>query len=276
MKVLVVFLCGFFLISCSSFESNLKKAARLSEQNKDQEALNLTLKAISKAKNIEQRKEALVFVADICERKLKDYNCAINSYTELLPLATSKQELESFHYKIGDIYFVDLQDYENALTSYSEVVETCADPLLCMESKVKISRSYYYKREFQQSINEIESLNKEQKDNNKILNKTKFVEASILHSQALMGLGKYAEAVLPLIEALSTFKDESNKQQVPILISVAYRENSEYQKALDILNIYKTENKDPIADVFIDSQLEKLQQRLEHQPGGPSGTKRRR
>lgn len=276
MKKLGVLFLSVLLVSCSSFESRLEKASKLSSQDKDDQALVVTMKAIGVAKNVGQKVQALKLIADICERKLKDYTCAINSFNELLPTASSKQELESYHYKMGDIYFLHLQDYENALTHYSEVVETCADPLLCLESKMKISRSYYYKREFLQAISEIESLNKNQKDNNKILNKAKFVEAAILHSQALMGLLKYSDAVTPLIEALDAFREEANKQQVPILLSVAYRENNEYQKSLDILNTYKNENKDPVAAVFIDSQIEKMQQRLELQPGGPTGTKRRR
>lgn len=276
MRVLFLAFCSFFLISCSSFESNIKKATKLSDQNKDKQALNIALKANSMAKNKTQKAQALKLIADICERKLKDYNCAVNSFNELLPLANSKKELELYHFKIAEIYFIHLQDYEDALTSYSEVVEICADPLLCLDAKVKISRSYYYKREFQQAITEIESLNKDQKQNNKILSKVKFVEASILQSQALMGLLKYAEAVIPLTEALGTFPEESNKQQVPLLLSVAYRENSEYQKALDVLTTYKDANKDPVAAVFIESQIEKMQNRLELQPGGPTGTKRRR
>lgn len=276
MKFALIPILGFFLISCSSFESILEKAERLNTENKNEQALIVSMRAINKAKTVEQKTKALKLVVDICERKLQDYNCAINSLNELLPLATSKQELEAYHFKIGEIYFINLQDYENALTHFSEVVETCADPLLCVESKVKISRSYYYKREYQQAINEIESLNKDQKDKNKILSKAKFVEASILHSQALMGLLDYSKAVEPLQEALETFPEEANKQQVPILLSVAHRENSEYQKALDALMKYKEENKDPVAAVFIESQIEKMLKRLDLQPGGPTGTKRRR
>lgn len=275
-KALTILFLSLFFVSCSSFESRLEKASRLSSQNKDEQALVVTMKAIGVAKSVNQKVQALKLVADICERKLKDYTCAINAYNELLPTATSRQEIESYHYKIGDIYFLYIQDYENALTHYSEVAETCADPLLCLESKMKISRSYYYQNEFLQAINEIESLNKNQKENNKILNKAKFVEAAILHSQALMGLLKYKEATEPLKEALEAFREESNKQQVPILLSAAYRENNEYQKSLDTLNTYKAENKDPVAAVFIENQIEKMQQRLELQPGGPTGTKRRR
>ncbi len=275
-KLSPILLILIFLISCSSFESTIDKAKKLSAQDKPTDALNLTMKAISKAKTKGQKVEALKLVADICERKLQDFNCAINSLNELLPLASSRKELESYHFKIGNIYFTHLQDYENALTHYSEVVENCTDQLLCVESKVKISRSYYYKREYQQSITEIESLNKDQKATNKILSKEKFVEASILHSQALMGLLKYIEAVIPLKEAIEVFPKESNKQQIPILLSVAYRESNQYQQALDALNRYKNENKDPVAAIFIESQIEKMQKRLELQPGGPTGQKRRR
>ncbi len=276
MKFFYFALLGFFLTSCSSFEATIDKASNLSSNNKDKQALILTMRAINKAKTTEQKTIALNLAVDICERKLKDFNCAINSLNELLPLATSRQQIESYHFKLAEIYFIHLQDYENALTHFSEVVETCADPMLCIDSKVRISRSYYYKREYQQAINEIESLNKEQKDNNKILNKAKFVEASILHSQALMGLLNYAGAVVPLTEAIETFPEEANKQQVPILLSVAFRENNEYQKALDALVKYKNENTDPVAAVFIESQIEKMRKRLDLQPGGPTGTKRRR
>lgn len=276
MKIIILALIGTFLVSCSSFDATLDKAAKLSAEDKDQQALTMTMRAINKAKTRNQKSKALKLVVDICERKLKDYNCAINSLNEMLPLASSKQEVESYHFKLGEIYFINLQDYENALTHFSEVVETCADPLLCVESKVRISRSYYYKREYQQAINEIESLNKDQKDKNKILNKAKFVEASILHSQALMGLLNYSEAVTPLMEAIETFPEEANKQQVPILLSAAHRENNEYKKALDALIKYKGENKDPVAAIFIESQIEKMQKRLDLQPGGPTGTKRRR
>ncbi len=268
-----------FLVSlsaCSSFESHLEKATKLSSENKDKQALKLALKAMSMAKNISQKSKALRLVADICEKKLNDYNCALNSYNELLPLAVSKIELESFHYKIGEIYFVHLQDYEDALTHFSEVVENCVDPKLCIDARIKIARSYYYKKEFLQSINEIDILNSEHKEKTKVLNKIKFVESSILHSQALMGLAKYEDAVKPLESAMEKFPEESNKQQVPILLSVAFRENSEYQKSLEVLEKYKIENKDPVASVFIESQIEKMQNRLELQPGGPTGTTRRR
>jgi tetratricopeptide (TPR) repeat protein len=276
MRFIGIALVGIFLGSCSSFDATLDKASKLSSEDKDQQALTVTMRAITKAKTPAQKSKALKLVVDICERKLNDYNCAINSLNEMLPLASSKQEVESYHFKLGEIYFINLQDYENALTHFSEVVETCADPLLCIEAKVRISRSYYYKREYQQAINEIESLNKDQQEKNRILNKAKFVEASILHSQALMGLLNYSEAVAPLMEAIETFPEEANKQQVPILLSVAHRENNEYQKALDALIKYKGENKDPVAALFIESQIEKMQKRLDLQPGGPTGTKRRR
>ncbi len=274
-KILLFFLCSF-LISCSSFESNLEKAQKLSSNNKDQQALNLALKAISIAKNVKQKSKALKFVADICEKKLKDYTCALSSYNELLPLAESGNELEQFHFKIAEIYFIHLQDYENALTHLSEVVEACVDQVLCVDARIKIARSYYYKKEFLQSINEIDLLNSEQASQKIKLDSIKFVESSILHSQALMGLTKYQEAVQPLNKAIEKFPLESNKQQVPILLSVAYRESSEYQKSLEVLEKYKSETKDPVAAVFIESQIEKMQKRLELQPGGPTGTSRRR
>lgn len=274
-KILIFFICSF-LISCSSFESNLEKASRLSSNNKDQQALNLALKAISIAKNAKQKSKALKFVADICEKKLKDYSCALSSYNELLPYAESENELEQFHYKIAEIHFNHLQDYENALTHLSEVVEACIDPVLCIDARIKIARSYYYKKEFLQCINEVELLNSEQTNKKINLNSIKFVESAILHSQALMGLTKYEQAVQPLIQAMEKYPIESNKQQVPILLSVAYRENSEYQKSLDVLQKYKNETKDPVAAVFIESQIEKMQKRLELQPGGPTGTSRRR
>lgn len=266
----------FIIVACSSFESNLDKAAKFSSVNKDQQAMNHTLKALSLAKNPLQKSKALKFLADLCEKKVKDYKCALNSYNELLPFANTKKELEGFHYKIAEIYFVHLQDYENALTHFSEVVEDCVDPTMCIDARIKMARSYYYKKEFLQAINEIEFLYQGQSGKDILLNSIKFVEASILHSQALMGLTKYEEAVNPLNLAIEKFPLESNKQQVPILLSVAFRENSEYQKSLDVLEKYKSETKDPVAAVFIESQIEKMKKRLELQPGGPTGTNRRR
>lgn len=265
----------FLFIGCSSYESSLEKAHDLSLENQDKKALNYAMKALSLARTKDRKVKALLRITDICERKLKDYKCALNTYSELLPMSKNERERERYHFRMGDIYFLQLQDYENALTQFSEVVEICSNKLLCMEAKIKTSRSYYYKKEFKQAISEIDDLNKEQKKT-KILDKTKFIEAAILHSQALMGLGKYEEATEPLVDALETFKDEANKQRIPILLSVAYREGNEYQKALDVLKKYQLENKDVVASAFIDIQIEKMNKRLELQPGGPTGTKRRR
>ena len=167
--------------ACSSHKSFYRKAEKLAQKNKDAQALKYSLKALSIAKFKEQKKKSLFQVTRLCQRKLKDYECAISAYAELVHLANSRKEREEYQFRLADLYFLQFQDYENALTYFSEVVESCINPLLCLEAKVKISRSYYYKEEFLQSITEVRSLlgnypSKDQKSKNPDQKKRLWVE----------------------------------------------------------------------------------------------------
>lgn len=264
------------LAACSNYDSSIKKGIRLSEQGKDKKSLDAYVKALSLATDSKQRKTVLQRAVDLCERKLKDYKCALNTYRELLALSTDDQERESYHFSMGNIYFTHLQDYENALIQYSEAAELCEDPMVCLESKIKISHSYFYKKEYLQAIHEIEDLNKNQKENDKIIDSTKFIQAAILHAQALMGLEKYAEASEPLSEAIKTFPEEATKLKVPIILAVTYRENRKLKEAIEVLKNFKNQTSDASSQVYAESQITKLEQRLELQPGGPTGRRVRR
>lgn len=272
----LVLLTLFVLAGCSTYESNMSKAAKLAESGKESKALQVYIKAMTLASSRDEKKNALLKVVDLCERKIKDYQCALNSYSELLAFAENNKERENYHFSMGTIYFVFLQDYENALIQFSEVTELCEDPLVCLEAKIKISHSYYYKKEYQQAINEIEDINKKQKQDNEFIDKTKFIQAAILHAQALMGLELYEEATLPLREALDIFPDESNRLKLPIILSVAYRENRMLKEAIEVLKNFKNHTQDVSSQAYAEAQITKLEKRLELQPGGPTGRRIRR
>ncbi|MCO5112779.1 MAG: hypothetical protein M9899_01240 [Bdellovibrionaceae bacterium] len=252
------------------------KAIKLADSGKETRALQVYIKAMSLARNRTEKKKVLLKVVDLCERKLKDYQCALNSYSELLVFAENNKERENYHFNMGTIYFVFLQDYENALIQFSEVTELCEDPLVCLEAKIKISHSYFYKKEYKQAINEVEDLNKNQKQQNKVIDKTKYIQAAILHAQALMGLEKYEDATVPLREALGTFPEESNRLKLPIILSVAYRENRMLKEAIDVLKNFKNHTQDVSSQAYAEAQISKLEKRLELQPGGPTGKRIRR
>lgn len=302
--------------ACSSHEGFYNKAEKLDEKSKATQALKYSLKALSISKSKKQKKKSLFQVAGLCQRNLKDYKCAVDAYKELIHLASSTKEREEYQFRLADLYFLQFQDYENALTYFSEVVESCISSTLCLEAKIKISRSYYYKEEFLQAITEIQSFlggysvkndkfedktrNQKKKgedaaqnikdtksksfllaglhpmEEKNILDKTKYIEASILLSQALIGLGKYNEATKSLEKALKIFPEEANAQRVPVLLSVAFQEIHDYKKAMAILKTYKKENRNPSALSFIDAQIDKMRELLELQPGGPTGKRRRR
>lgn len=272
----LVLLTLFVLAGCSTYESNMSKAAKLAESGKESKALQVYIKAMTLASSRDEKKNVLLKVVDLCERKIKDYQCALNSYSELLAFAENNKERENYHFSMGTIYFVFLQDYENALIQFSEVTELCEDPLVCLEAKIKISHSYYYKKEYQQAINEIEDINKKQKQDNEFIDKTKFIQAAILHAQALMGLELYEEATLPLREALDIFPDESNRLKLPIILSVAYRENRMLKEAIEVLKNFKNHTQDVSSQAYAEAQITKLEKRLELQPGGPTGRRIRR
>lgn len=272
----LVLLTLFVLVGCSTYESNMSKATRLAESGKESKALQVYIKAMTLASSRDEKKNVLLKIVDLCERKIKDYKCALNSYSELLVFAENNKEREDYHFSMGTIYFVFLQDYENALIQFSEVTELCEDPLVCLEAKIKISHSYYYKKEYQQAINEIEDINKKQKRDNKFIDKTKFIQAAILHAQALMGLELYEEATLPLREALDIFPDESNRLKLPIILSVAYRENRMLKEAIEVLKNFKNHTQDVSSQAYAEAQITKLEKRLELQPGGPTGRRIRR
>lgn len=267
---------SLLIAGCSSYEGNMKKASSLIDSNKDQKALNLLVKALSMARTNDQKKKALTKVVDVCERKLKDYQCALNAYSELFPFAANDKERESYHFNMGSIYFFQLQDYEKALAEFSETVSICSDPVTCLEAKIKISHCYFYKKEYRQAINEIEDLNLQQKKENKILDSTKYIQAAILHAQALMGLEKYEKAPAPLLDAQQMFPEESNKLKVPIILSVAYRENKMLNESIEVLKRFKNETKDVSSQVYAETQISKMEKRLELQPGGPTGNRMRR
>lgn len=272
--VYLVFILAF--IGCSTYESNMRKASKLVDNGKDNKGLQAYIKAMSLARDRSDKKEVLLKVVDLCERKIKDYQCAINSYSELLVFADDNKERENYHFSMGTIYFMFLQDYENSLIQFSEVAELCEDPLVCIEAKIKISHSYFYKKEYNQAINEIEDINKNQKKNNEILDSTKFIQASILHAQSLMGLEKYQDASVPLLDALETFPDEANKLKVPIILSVAYRENRMLKEAINVLQNFKNLTTDIGSQAYAEAQISKMEKRLELQPGGPTGRRIRR
>lgn len=277
MKKSLVFLLSLLVIAgCSTYDSNMAKASRLVDSGKENKALQTYIKAMTLARDRAEKKSVLLKIVDLCERKLRDYQCALNSYSELLVFAENNKERENYHFSMGTIYFVFLQDYENSLIQFSEVAELCEDPIVCLEAKIKISHSYFYKKEYRQAINEIEDLNKNQKDKDKVIDKTKYIQAAILHAQALMGLEKYEEATFPLKEALETFPDESNQLKLPIILSVAYRENRMLSDAIKVLKDFKNQTQDVSSQAYAEAQISKMEKRLELQPGGPTGRRIRR
>lgn len=264
--VLQLGLCGLLSGCLSSTELDLKKAKALLAEKKPAAAVALFERVVERAdKSPNGSKVDTVAVAEaafeaakIHQYDLKRFDKAVQYYRIVIgrsPDAAIRREAQS---KLAGVLFYDVQDFPAAVTEYSRLLGLQHTTAEEMEWRTRVAKAYYYMGDYYQSRVEVDRILK------LAVGEEAIYQAYLLKANIHVGAKEHDEAAKVLDSMMEKFPDRSKRDSIPLMLAVAYEEQRNFPKAIEVLE--KVRDYDSRKS-FIDEKIKSLRDRQAQQPG---------
>lgn len=259
--LLLILFCLFFVLpSCqiSFINVEIDKAKKSYKEKEYKKSIYHFSRVIKRSPESSQALEASLLASRISIIDLKDYESAIEFLNHTITYSSKKEQRVEAQTKKAQLYFEKLLDYKNSILAYNKLIQVGAHPEKEYDFRVKISKSYYYLNNFDQSLVEAKQilklpLNDEQKfEVNALLGNIYFT-----NKNTLKAVGVYSEL-------MKTFPEKAIKENIYLNLVICYEDLNEFAKAIQFLKDIKKIHPDPD---YIDSKIAQLEQRKSNLPG---------
>ena len=190
--------------------------------------------------------------------QVKDYKRAAQYYQDIIVHSPREEERLDAQKQLAAIYFESLQDYERAAVEYSKLVTSSRVDSERAAYKLLVARSQYFLGNYFQALSEIDEILKLRADQ-----ETEF-QARLLRGNVYVAEKKFPDAAKVFSEVIDKFPEKSLKENVHLVLSLAYEENGDYKQAISILekikDIYQPKE-------YIELRLKRIKERAHNQPG---------
>jgi len=254
------FLSCIFLTSCffKNVDPDFSLAEGAAESQDYKTAVKYYKRVLLKAPDSELALNAADKASQLALLKTQDYLQAIEFFKYIVLHSKDEKQRHQAQEKVAFIYLERLNLFEKAIEEYSRLV---ALPILAtqkVEYRHKIARAFYYLNKFDQALLEITDILDEQ------INEDQRFALSLFKANVLLTQKKTYEAIEELNKLHTSFPSRSKEEKIRFMMAVAYEDQNEFDKALEILNEIKLEYDDPD---FIEIKIKRLTERMANQPG---------
>lgn len=255
----------FFLASLSaclsSTEIDMKKAKQLLVEKKPAAAVVLFDRVVEKEGEKPRAAEAAMEAAKIYQYDLKKFDQSLHNYRIVISRSNDAAARREAQMKVAAILFYDVQDFALAVTEYSRLLELQHTTTDEIEWRSRIAKAYYYQGNYYQSRVEVDRVLKIATD---IADEEAIYQAFLLKANIHVGAKEHDEAAKVLGSMSQKFPERAKKDSIPLMLAVAYEEQRDFQKAIEVLE--KVRDYDPRKS-FIDEKIRSLKERQGQQPG---------
>lgn len=259
-KLLFVILSLSYLSSC--FYQAIDPEFKLAEQSAKAQDYNKAIKhfgrVLLKMPDTELALTSAEEASQIALLKTQDYQSAIEFLKYIVLHSKNEKQRHQAQEKMAFVYLERMNLFEKAIEEYSRLV---ALPILAtqkVEYRYKIAKAFYYLNKFDQALLELSDILDEE------ISKEQRFTLSLFKANVLLTQKRTDEAIVELNKLHISFPERSKEEKIRFMIAVAYEDQNEFDKAVEILNEIKMEYDDP---EFIDIKIKRLTERMANQPG---------
>jgi tetratricopeptide (TPR) repeat protein len=188
----------------------------------------------------------------------KDFNTAIRFYRHMVLYSDSSEERIKSQKEIAYLFFDSLQNYPQAIIEFYKLLQMSDKDFEIATYKLAVARANYYLNQFNQALSEIGEIVRL-----KITDEIQF-DTLLLQGNIFVAQKAFTKAIVVFNDLLKKFPDKSEKENVPLTLTVCYEENFQYKEAIQILEALRNKYSPP---EYIELRIKRINERIKNQPG---------
>ena len=188
----------------------------------------------------------------------KDFNTAIRFYRHVVLYSENSEERIKSQKEIAYLYFDSLQNYQQSMIELYKLLQMSDKDYEIATYKLAVARANYYLNKFDEALSEINEIVRL-----KITDDILF-DALLLQGNIFVAQKSFIKAIQVLTNLMKKFPEKSEKENVPLTLTVCYEENFQYKEAIQILLTLK-ETHNP--SEYIELRIKRINERIRNQPG---------
>ena len=260
-KPVLIASIGLFLLCACSFSSaqwEWKKATEFEQKGDHENAIGYYYRYLRKNSENQDSVRAAQKIYQIARLHSQDLKLVEKVLRHIILRSDSDSERLQAQEDLANHFFQRMGDYESAITQFHRFLAVAKDDAKKQLAQLKIAKSYFYMNNFYQARVELDSVIESSK------NPQLLFEASLLKASVLQSEKKTAEAIETFTKILQDFPDRGVQEQVFLSLALAYEDDKQYVKAIEVLEKYKDSSSNAS---YIDEKIEKIRFSISQQPG---------
>lgn len=259
MLKLVGVLLIFFIAACSPPE---KKEFQRGEQKVSTQDFKSALvhfdNAIKVAPESSWALKSAREAARISHYQEKNFNTAIRFYRHVVLYSESSEERIRSQKEIAYLFFDSLQSYQQSIIEFYKLLQMSDKDYEMATYKLAVARASYYLNKFDEALSEINEIVR-LKITDDILFDTLLLQGNIFVAQKV-----FSKAIFVFNDLIKKFPEKSEKENVPLTLTVCYEENFQYKEAIQILYTLREKHSN---SEYIELRIKRINERIRNQPG---------
>ena len=215
----------------SSTEIDMRRARDLLNQKKPIEAAALYERTAEREGNSPASALAANEAAKIYQYDLKKPEAAIKNYRLVIARSTDVNLRRESQVKMAGLLFYDVQDFGKAIVEYSKLLDLSHSLVEEIEWRSRIAKAYYYQGNYFQSGIEVDRMLKLAEG----VDREAVYQGYLLKANIYVGARDHELASKVLDAMMSQFPERSRRDSVPLMLAVAYEEQRNFAKAIEVL-----------------------------------------
>lgn len=233
--------------------------AEKEEENKNyEEALKHYSRIVRRTPDSTVALNAARKAARVALLEVKKFPEAIAFYKHVVLYSPDAKERVEAQKKIAEIYFEKSDNYQQAIIEYGRLLKISHTADENYFYRFRIVKSHFQNNNFDQSLDEVNALIDEQKE------PSRQFELKLFKANIFLTTKRIDEAIALFKELMLMDPAKSITENVGLNLSVAYEEQKDFEKAIEILESIKDTY--PTQE-FIELKIKRLKERARNQPG---------
>ncbi len=196
--------------------------------------------------------------ARISHYQEKDFNTAIRFYRHVVLYSEISEERIKSQKEVAYLFFDSLQNYQQAIIEFYKLLQMSDKDYEMATYKLAVARASYYLNKFDEALSEINEIFR-LKIADDILFDTLLLQGNIFVAQKA-----FAKAIFVFKELIKKFPEKSEKENVPLTLTVCFEENFQYKEAIQILYTLREKHR---SSEYIELRIKRINERIRNLPG---------
>ncbi len=258
-KILCVGIIFLFFVACSPPEKKEFQRGEQEVSNKHfKEATVHFDNAIKVAPESPWALKSAREAARISHYLEKDFLTAIRFYRHVVLYSETSEERVKSQREIAYLFFDSLQNYQQSIIEFYKLLQMSDKDFEIATYKLAVARASYYLNKFEEALSEINEIVR-LKIADDILFDTLLLQGNIFVAQKA-----FAKAIVVFNDLIKKFPAKSEKENVPLTLTVCYEENFQYKEAIQILYTFRENH---TSSEYIELRIKRINERIKNQPG---------